>query len=73
MPQLNNNDRTFSFTFVLTNTIIIEEHLLLVTLIRVMSRSNAKGPSLVRRSGPKITKGENEFPKQKQKMFLISS
>lgn len=29
---------TFSFTFVLTNTIIIEEHLLLVTPIKVMGR-----------------------------------
>jgi len=67
VPKLNNNDRTFSFTFILTNTIIIEEHLLLVTLIRVMSRSNAKGPSLVRRSGPKITKGENEISQTKTK------
>jgi len=67
VPKLNNNDRTFSFTFVLTNTIIIEEHLFLVTPIRIMSRSNAKGPSLVRRSGLKITKGENEISQTKTK------
>ncbi len=66
MPKINNNDRTFSFTFVLTNTIIIEEHLLIVTPIRVMSRSNAKGPSLVQRSGLKITKGENEISQTKK-------
>lgn len=67
MPKINNNDKTFSFTFVLTNTIIIKEHLLLVTPIRVMSRSNVKGPSLVRRSGLKITKGENEISQTKTK------
>jgi hypothetical protein len=69
VPKINNNDRTFSFTFVLTNTIIIEEHLLIVTPIRVMSRSNAKGPSLVQRSGPKITKGENEISQTKKKVL----
>lgn len=34
-----------------------------------MSCSNAKGPLLVRRSGPKITKGENEISQTKKKSF----
>jgi len=36
-----------------------------------MSHSNAKGSSLVQRSGPKITKGENEISQTKtEKCFL---